>query len=141
MRLTGDLAALKTFLALQYNGRLPGVGALNNIAQLVKDATFGKRGRIATPAFFDAQFDAGGGSIDDWFRDESQHDPAEFARLCPEIRASLDKDAWTLEFNVLNSSGGVDVVRASGTASPLTLQQVNIDVVKPRGEFNYPLAD
>jgi len=141
VRLTGDIAALKAFLALQYNGRLPGVGALKDIAQLVKDATFGKRGRIATPEFLDAQVDAGGGGVDDWFRDESQHDPAEFARLCPELRASLDKNAWALEFNVFNSWGGVDVVRASGTASPLTLQQVNIDVVKPHGEFNYPLVD
>ena len=140
VRLTGDIAALEAFLAMQYSGRLPGVSVLNDIAQLVKDATFGKRGRIATPEFFDAQFDVVG-RIDDWFEGHDNYDPADFARLCPGIRASLDKNAWTIEFNVFNSWGGVDVVRASGTASPLTLQQVNIDVVKPHGEFNYPLVD
>jgi hypothetical protein len=49
------------------------------------------------------------------------------------IRASFDKNEWTLEFNVINVWGGVDVVRASGTASPLTLRDVSVAVVKERG--------
>lgn len=136
VRLTGDIAALKGFIAMQFNGRLPGVGALSDIAQLVKDAIFGKRGRIATPDFFDAQQLR----LDDWFLGHDNSDRAEFARLCSGIRAALNKNAWTLQFNVFNEQGGVDVVRVSGTASPLTLQFITIDVVKPRGEFNYPLT-
>jgi hypothetical protein len=97
--LTGDIAALKEFVAMQFNGRLPGVDALNGIAQLVKDAVIGRDGSIDTPG----------------------------------IRRSLKKNEWTLEFNVTKSSGAVDVVRASGTASPLMLEHVSVGVVKPRG--------
>jgi hypothetical protein len=135
-RLTGDVAALNRFLAMQFNGRLPDVGALSDIAQLIKDALVGRRGRIATPEFLDSQ----ALQLDDWLKGDNA-DPAEFAQLCSGIRTSLDKNAWTVEFNVFNGWGGVDVVRASGTASPLTLQQVSIDVVKPREEFNYPFVD
>jgi hypothetical protein len=96
--LTGDLSALKSFLALQFNGRLPGVDALNGVAQLVKDAIVGKRGSIAG------------------------------------VRTSLARNEWTLEFNVIDGAGAVDVVRAAGTASPLTLVHVSVGVLKPRGD-------
>ena len=43
---------MKRFLGLQFNGRLPGVDALNCIAQLVKDVTVGQGGIIATPELF-----------------------------------------------------------------------------------------
>src|SRR5262245_57686249 len=55
VRLSGDIAALKGFLAMQFNGRLPSVSALSAVAHLVKDAVFGKRGRIATDDFYDSQ--------------------------------------------------------------------------------------
>jgi hypothetical protein len=135
-RLTGDIPALNRFLAMQFNGRLPDVGALSDIAQLIKDALVGRRGRIATPEFLDSQ----ALRLDDWLKGDNA-DPTEFAQLCSGIRTSLDKNEWTVEFNVFNGWGGVDVVRASGTASPLTLQRVNIDIVKPREEFNYPFVD
>ena len=122
---------------MQFNGRLPGVSALNDVAQLLKDAIVGRRGRIATPELFDAQE----AHIDDWLVGHEDH-PSDFVRLCYSgIRASLDKNEWTLEFNIINGWGGVDVMRASGTASPLTLQHANIEVVKERGEFSYPFVD
>jgi len=132
--LTGDIAALKSFLALQFDGRLPGVDALNGIAQLVKDAIVGKGGSIATPEFFRSQHDA----LGEWLKGRAR-DPAELERLCSGIRSSLGKNEWTLEFNVINGAGGVDVVRASGTASPLALRNVSVGLVKARGEFRYPI--
>jgi hypothetical protein len=135
VRLTGDEAALKSFLAMQFDGRLPGVGALNGIAYLVKDAVVGRGGTIATPEFFESQQRHG---LDEWLKGR-ERDPAEFKRLCSGILRSLDKNEWVLQFNVINGWGGVDVVRASGTASPLTLARVTVDVVKARGEFRYPL--
>ena len=133
--LTGDIVALKEFLALQFNGRLPGVGALNDVAQLVKDAVVGSGGSIATPEFFASQKRDG---LDRWLKGR-ERDPAQLEKLCSGIRASLKKNEWTLEFNVINRSGGVDVVRAAGTASPLMLRNVSVAVVKARGEFSYPL--
>jgi hypothetical protein len=94
VRLTGDIPALKAFLARQFNGRLPGAGALDGVARLVKDAVIGKTGTIAG------------------------------------VRTSLNKNEWTLTFNVTNRRGGIDVVRASGTASPLTLQFISVDTPK-----------
>lgn len=132
--LTGDIVALKSFLALQFDGRLPGVDALKGIAQLVKDAIVGKDGSIATPEFFRSQHDV----LGEWLKGRAR-DPAEFERVCSGIRSSLGKNEWTLEFNVINSAGGVDVVRASGTASPLALRNVSVGLVKSRGEFSYPL--
>jgi len=134
MLLTGDIAALKSFLALQFNGRLPGVDALNGIAQLVKDSVLGRRGSIATPDFFQAQQK----DLGEWLKGR-ERDPAEFKRVCSGVRGSLAKNEWTVEFNVINGEGGVDVVRASGTASPLTLRHVSVGAVKARGEFRYPL--
>jgi hypothetical protein len=131
--LTGDLAALKRFLALQFDGRLPGVEALNRVARLIKDAIVGKGGSIATPDFFKSQHDGLGA----WLMGR-QRDPAELERLCSGIRASLNKNQWTLEFNVLSGAGGVDVVRASGTPAPLTLTNISVGVLKSRGEFSYP---
>jgi hypothetical protein len=133
--LTGDVAALKDFLALQFNGRLPGASALNDIAQLVKDGILGRGGSIATPEFF-ARMKQGG--LDDWLKGR-EHQPAALQKVCSGIRAALSKNEWTLEFNVLTTAGGVEVVRASGTASPLTLEHVSVGVVKARGEFFYPL--
>jgi hypothetical protein len=134
VQLTGDVEALKAFLAMQFNGELPSVKALDGIAQLVKDAVVGKGGLIATPEFLDSQR----GDIDAWLKGR-EHDPAAFKRVCSGIHAFLDKNHWTLEFNVINGWGGVDVVRSSGTASPLTLQKVSVEVLKPRGEFYFPL--
>jgi hypothetical protein len=131
--LTGDVVALKSFVALQFNGRLPGVDALNGIAQLIKDAIVGKGGRIATPEFFKSQQ----GALGEWLQGRA-HDPAEFEKVCSGIRSSLSKNEWTLEFNVINGAGGVDVVRAAGTASPLALRNVSVGVVKTRGEFRHP---
>ena len=99
---------------MQYDGRLPGEGALNGIAQLVKDAVVGGGGSIAAPEFFKSQQRDG---LDEWLKGR-ERDPAELKRLCSGIHRSLDKNEWALEFNVLNVWGGVDVVRASGTASP-----------------------
>ena len=134
VRLTGDIPALKDFLAKQFNGRLPGVSALSGIARLVKDAIIGKGGSIATPDFFESQRH----HLDEWLKGR-ERDPDKLKRLCSGIRSSLKKNEWTIEFNVINGWGGVDVVRASGTASPLSLLYINVDVVKARGEFNYPL--
>ena len=134
VRLTGDIPALKDFLATQFNGRLPGVSALTGVAQLVKDAIIGKRGSIATPEFFESQRR----HLDAWLKGR-ERDPDALKRVCSGIRRSLNKNEWTIEFNVINSSGGVDVVRASGTASPLTLLYISVDVVKARGEFNYSM--
>ena len=134
VRLTGDIPALKSFLATQFNGRLPGVSALSGVAQLVKDAIIGKRGSIATPEFFESQRR----HLDAWLKGR-ERDPDALKRVCSGIRRSLNKNEWTIEFNVINSSGGVEVVRASGTASPLTLLYISVDVVKPRGEFNYSM--
>jgi len=133
VRLSGDVAAIQGFVAMQFNGRLPGIGALSGIARLLKDAILGKGGTIATQDFFDSQIPY----LGDWFDGDRQYDPTALFRLCSGIHASLDQNAWTLAFNVINVAGGVDVVRASGTAAPLTLQQVNVDVVKPQGTFNY----
>jgi len=133
VRLTGDIPALKSFLAMQFSGRLPGASALGGIAQLVKDAIIGKRGRIATPEFFESQRR----HLDDWLKGR-ERDADALKRVCSGIRRSLNKNEWTIEFNVINGSGGVDVVRASGTASPLTLLYISVDVVKARGEFSYP---
>ena len=132
--LTGDIPALKDFLAMQFNGRLPGVGALNGIAQLVKDAIIGKGGSIASAELFESQRD----NLDEWLKGR-ERDPAELKKLCSGIRGSVKKNEWALEFNVINGWGGVDVVRASGTASPLTLQHVSVGAVKARGAFRYPL--
>lgn len=134
VRLTGDIPALKDFLAMQFNGRLPGVSALSGIARLVKDAIIGKGGSIATPDFFESQRH----HLDEWLKGR-ERDPDKLKRLCSGIRTSLVKNEWTVEFNVIDGSGGVDVVRASGTASPLALLYISVDVVKARGEFNYPL--
>jgi len=134
VRLTGDIPALKGFLATQFNGRLPDVSALSGIAQLVKDAVIGKRGSIATPEFFESQRR----HLDEWLKGR-ERDPDALKRVCSGIRSSLKKNEWTIEFNVISSWGGVDIVRASGTASPLTLLYISVDVVKSRGEFNYPL--
>ena len=68
-----------------------------------------------------------------------ERDPAQFKKMFSGIHASLDENEWTIAFNVINGWGGVDVVRASGTASPLTLRDVSVAVVKARGEFYYPL--
>lgn len=133
--LTGDIAALQGFLAMQLNGRLPAASALNDIAQLVKDAVVGPGGSIATVEFFESQRRSG---LQDWLKGR-QRDPAELKKVCSGIRRSLNKNEWTLEFNIINTEGGVDVVRASGNASPLQLRQVSIGVVKTRGEFYYPL--
>ena len=134
VRLTGDIPALKGFLAMQFDGRLPGVSALSGIARLVKDAIIGKGGSIATPDFFESQR----AHLAEWLKGR-ERDPDKFKRLCSGIRSSLSKNEWTIEFNVIDSWGGVNVVRASGTASPLALLYISIDVVKARGEFNYPL--
>jgi hypothetical protein len=134
VRLTGDLAAIQSFVAMQFNGRLPAVGALTDIARLLKDAILGKGGTIATPAFFDSQVPY----LADWFGEDRRYDPAELFRVCSGINASLDENAWTLELNVISYAGGVDALRASGRAAPLTLQQVNVDEVKARGTFIYP---
>jgi hypothetical protein len=134
LRLTGDIPALKDFLAMQFNGRLPGVSALSGVARLVKDAIIGKGGSIATPDFFESQRP----HLDAWLKGR-ERDPDKLKRLCSGIRSSLHKNEWTIEFNVINGWGGVDVVRASGTASPLALHYISVDVVKARGEFNYPL--
>jgi len=133
--LTGDIAALKGFLAMQFNGRLPGVGALNDIAQLVKDGILGYAGSIATPEFLARQKRDG---LDHWLQGRAR-DPAELEKACSGIRGSLNRNQWTLEFNVITAAGGVEVVRASGTASPLVLEHVSVGVVKPRGEFTNPL--
>jgi hypothetical protein len=135
VRLTGDIAALKSFLAMQFNGRLPGVSALNGIALLVKDAVLGMGGKIATPEFFESERR----DIDEWLKGRERN-PAELERMCSGIRGALAQNEWTLEFNFLNAGGGVDRVRASGTASPVTLQQVSVDVLKAPGEFYYPLV-
>jgi len=135
VRLTGDIPALKGFLAMQFNGRLPGVSALSGIARLVKDAIVGDGGRMATPDFFESQRH----NLDAWLKGR-EREPDKLKRLCSGIRRSLDKNEWTIEFNVINGWGGVDVVRASGTASPLALLYINVDVVKARGEFTYPLS-
>ena len=118
---------------MQFNGRLPGVSALSGIAQLVKDAVIGKRGSIATPEFFESQRRR----LDEWLKGR-ERDPDALKRVCSGIRSSLKKNEWTIEFNVISGSGGVDVVRAEGTASPLALHYITVDVVKARGEFNYP---
>ncbi len=133
VRLTGDIPALKDFLGMQFNGRLPGVSALSGIARLVKDAIIGKGGSIATPDFFESQRR----HLDEWLKGR-ERDPDKLKRLCSGIHTSLVKNEWTIEFNVINGRGGVDVVRASGTASPLVLLYINVEVVKARGEFNYP---
>jgi hypothetical protein len=133
VRLTGDIPALKDFLAMQFSGRLPDVSALSGIAQLVKDAIIGKRGRIATPEFFESQRP----HVDAWLKGRERDSDA-LKRVCSGIRRSLHKNEWTIEFNVINGSGGVDVVRASGTASPLSLLYISVEVVKARGEFTYP---
>jgi hypothetical protein len=132
--LTGDIVALKRFLAMQFNGRLPGGAALNGIARLIKDAVVGRGGSIATPDLFEKERD----DLGEWLKGR-ERDPAEFKKLCSGIRGSVAKNEWTVEFNVINGWGGVDVVRASGTASPLTLQHVSVGLVKARGEFRYPL--
>ena len=119
---------------MQFNGRLPGVSALSGLAQLVKDAVIGKRGSIATPEFFESQRP----HLDAWLKGR-ERDPDALKRVCSGIRSSLKKNEWTIEFNVISGGGGVDVVRASGTASPLSLLYITVDVVKARGEFNYPL--
>ena len=119
---------------MQFNGRLPGVSALSGVAQLVKDGIIGKRGSIATPEFFESQRR----HLDAWLKGR-ERDPDALKRVCSGIRRSLSKNEWTIEFNVINSLGGVDVVRASGTASPLTLLYISVEVVKARGEFNYSL--
>lgn len=119
---------------MQFNGRLPGVGALNGIAQLVKDAILGKGGSIASPEFFESQRN----DLDEWLKGR-ERDPAELKRLCSGIHGSVNKNEWAVEFNVINGGGGVDVVRASGTASPLTLEHISVGVVKARGAFRYPL--
>lgn len=134
VRLSGDLAAIQAFLAMQFNGRLPGVGALSDIARLLKDSIIGRGGTIATQDFFDSQVLY----LDEWFGEDRQYDPPELFRVCSGIHASLDGNTWTLEFNVISYAGGVDVLRASGGAAPLTLQQVNVDEVKARGTFIYP---
>jgi len=118
---------------MQFNGRLPDVSALSGIARLVKDAIIGKGGSIATPDFFESQRH----HLDEWLKGR-ERDPDKLKRLCSGVRRSLNKNEWTIEFNVINGWGGVDVVRASGTASPLTLLYINVDVVKARGEFTYP---
>ena len=110
------------------------MSALSGVAQLVKDAIIGKRGSIATPEFFESQRR----HLDAWLKGR-ERDPDALKRVCSGIRRSLNKNEWTIEFNVINSSGGVEVVRASGTASPLTLLYISVDVVKPRGEFNYSM--
>jgi hypothetical protein len=133
--LTGDIDALKGFLAMQFDGRLPGADALNDIAQLVKDAVVGKGGSIATREFFERQKKNG---LDDWLKGR-ERDAAQLEKLCSGVRGSVSRNEWTLEFNVINDSGGVEVVRASGTASPLALRHVSLAVVRPRGEFTYPL--
>jgi hypothetical protein len=135
VRMTGDEAALKSFLDMQFEGGLPGPSALSGVAQLVKDAVVGKGGSIATPEFFESQRRDG---LDAWLKGR-ERDPAELQRLCSGIRRSLDKNEWALEFNVINGWGGVDVVRATGNASPFSLVRTSVDLVKARGEFRYPL--
>jgi hypothetical protein len=50
-----------------------------------------------------------------------------------------ERQSRSIEFNVINGCGGVDVVRLFVTASRLTLEQVSVDVVKARWEFYCPL--
>jgi hypothetical protein len=134
VRLTGDNVALGNFLSKQFDGRYPGASQRANIARFLKDASISPSAVIGTPEFLNAQRR----SFDEWLQ-KREKNPEVFAKLCTGIVGREDKNEWQLQFNVFNPRGGVDLLTASGTISPLTIRELKVEVVKPRGEFSYPL--
>lgn len=132
--LTGDAALLSEFLAKQFNGQFQGAGQVEGVAQLLKDATIGPAAVIGSAAFLKSQT----GEFDEWLKGREKN-PAVFKNLCTGIRSYNDKGQWQIEFNVFNTVGGVDSLKASGGMAPLTIQALVVKPVKPAGEFSYPL--
>jgi hypothetical protein len=133
--LTGDFEAVAAFLAKQFGGTFPGTGQRGAIAQFLKDAFVGHAGLIAEPGFLARQKADG---LADWLKGREK-DASIFEKQFKEIVAWQDRNAWYIEFNILTARGGVEVMKASGTVSPLSLGHVGVDIVKPPGEFYFPL--
>jgi hypothetical protein len=133
--LTGDFQSVAAFLAMQFGGTFPGVGQRDAIARLLKDALVGHADLIAEPGLL-ARLKANG--LASWLKGREK-DAARFEEQFTDIAARQDKNAWQIQFNVLTARGALEVVTASGTVSPLTLNHVSLDIVKPPGEFSFPL--
>jgi hypothetical protein len=132
--LTGSTGAVSRFLSRQFGGRFPGIGRSEDVAQLLKDAMIGPSAVIATEEFWEHQRDR----IAGWLKGREK-DPSAFKRLCTGIQGYERQNEWTIRFNVFNASGGVESVSASGTAVPLTVRRIDVEPVKPKGEFHNPL--
>lgn len=62
-------------------------------------------------------------------------------RALPEtIRVSQHGNGWEIQFNVFNTRGGVELVRARGRSVPFAVDTIDVMPVKPDGEFTYPLS-
>jgi hypothetical protein len=135
VRLSGNPAGISNFLSKQFDGRFPGGGQREHIARLLKDVSIGPSAVIASAAFLENQRRSG---LHEWLKGREK-DSAVFVRLCVGIQGREDKNEWELQFNVFNTRGGVNLVKASGTVSPLSIREIIVGVVKAPGEFSYPL--
>ena len=133
--LTGDFEAVAALLAKQFGGTFPGPGQGSAIAYLLKDALLGHADLIAEPDLL-AWLKRRG--LASWLKGREK-DPAIFEQQFSTIIARQDRNLWEVQFNVITARGGVETVKASGTVSPLTLGHVSLEIVKPPGEFYYPL--
>jgi len=129
--------ATADFLSKQFSGKFPGRGKVDGVAQLLKDVTLGPYAVIADRQFLQSQ-KSGAGSVREWLKGREK-DPRVFEGICTGVEAREDKNDWLLRFNAFNTVGGVDRLTATGTRSPLTIQRVSVEEVKPAGEFFFPL--
>jgi hypothetical protein len=132
--LNGDTAAISSFLSRQFNGRPPAGAQFNAIVKFLKDVATSPGAAIATKKFCDRQRPG----IQHWLKGRAK-DPATFEQCCTGIQLDVREDKWTVQFNVFNTRGGVNSVSASGSTTPLTVDSIRVDSVKPDGEFYYPL--
>lgn len=132
--LTGSTAAVSEFASRQFNGKFPGLSRGEDIAQLLKDTTIAPSAMIATREFWEQQRKHIGG----WLGGREK-DPEMFRKLCAGIHGDERQNEWRMEFNVFKTDGGVDSVTASGTVVPMTVRRIDVEVVKPKGEFHCPL--
>jgi hypothetical protein len=77
--------------------------------------------------------------IQNWLKGRAK-DPAVFDQFCTGIQLHVRKDKWTVQFNVFNTRGGVTSVSASGNTTPLTVDRIRVDSVKPERGILLPLG-
>ncbi len=133
-RLSGNVLETSEFMSSQFRGQSSGNDRRSDIAQFWKDVMIGPHAIIATEEFCSSQRRV----IGAWLKGREK-DPGAFMSFCSGIKGDEGGGTWTIRFNLFNTAGGVDAVVVTGKVEPFSVERFETSVLKPAGEFYYPL--